>query len=399
MINSIVVAPTFLRSSCAVGQIERHFFPNLPEDFYSHIICANDELRLEGDRFLTHILPESRLVLKFDLLFRKLGWTDLVYSPDSTYYSWYNRALRKAASIVQNTSIDYIHTINNPVSAHLIGYEIKKKYGIPWIAQFFDPWSHNAFRVYRHSFFSRIDARRERLVAEHADLILLPNQELLDAWKGLYGEVCCNKLFVLPFTTEVPDMMSMPSKSNQGLTIAHIGTLSENRRADVFFRAVSRLLRTHPEDNGKLKINIVGCITEEDKKIIVQEGIQDVVNIIGRVSEEDCLKYYKTADVFLIIDIDCSPNLFYPSKLLKYFCFQKPIVGLTQRDSVVSHELSKTGNISFDYYDDEGLAEYIHIAINDYKSINHNDKFYYQRFLVNNTTTMFRDCLSHILTP
>lgn len=398
MIEPIVIAPTFLRPTCAVGQIERHFFPNLPKEFYSHIICADEKLSMDGDNFITHIVPERKSVLKLDLLFRKLGLTDLVYSPDITYYSWCGRALKEASNLIEKGGIDYIHTINNPVSAHLVGYELKKKYDILWVAQFYDPWHNNPFRVYKSRWFNQKDAERESYVAKFADLIIFPNQELLDSWVTLYGDTIVTKSCVLPFTTAIPTFENNPIvRKNDVLTISHIGTLSEERRPDVFFKAVLYLLEKHPEDRGRLKVNIVGHIPGNDVKLITHNHIDDVINVIGRVPEEECYQYYESADVFLIVDINCDPNLFYPSKLLKYFCYKKPIVGLTQTDSVVAHELNKTGNKAFDYQDYKGLAEYIHTAITDYDSVYNNDKEYYKRFLIGNTTALYQNTINQFI--
>ena len=396
--NSIVIAPTFLKPSCAVGQIERHFFPNLPKEYYSHIICAEDDLKIEGDRFRTHIVPERKWVLKADLLFRKFGWTDLVYSPDSTYYSWCGQAIKMASKIVKSEKIDFVHTINNPVSAHLVGFQLKTKFCIPWIAQLYDPWHNNPFRVYKTKRYEQKDAERESYVAKYADLILFPNQELLDSWVKLYGNMINAKSCIIPFTTSNPSYKndSIVSK-NDVLTISHIGTLSEERSPDVFFKAVFHLIEKYPHDRNKLKVNIVGHMPENDIKYVTQNHLDDVINVIGRVSEEECYQYYKSADIFLIIDINCDPNLFYPSKLLKYFCYQKPIVGLTQADSVVAHELKKTGNRTFEYRDYKGLAEYIHIAITNYNSLNNNDKEYYKRFLIENTTALYQNCINQII--
>lgn len=396
--NAIVIAPTFLRPTCAVGQIERHFFPNLPENLYSHIICADEKLSMEGNNYITHIVPERRSVLKLDLLFRKLGLTDLVYSPDITYYSWCGRAFKEASKLIENGGIDYVNTINNPVSAHLVGLKLKMKFGIPWIAQFYDPWHNNPFRVYKSKKFERKDAERESYVAINADLIIFPNQELLDSWIVEYGESIKNKSCVIPFTTTIQSPANgLTERKKDVLTISHIGTLSEERRPDVFFKAVFHLLTKYPKDRERLKVNIVGHIPESDINLIIQYKIDDVINVIGRVSEEACYQYYESADVFLIVDINCAPNLFYPSKLLKYFCYKKPIVGLTQLDSVVAHELNKTGNKAFEYHDYEGLAEYIHTAITDYDSVNNNDKEYYKRFLIDNTTTLYQDYVKKIL--
>ena len=396
--NAIVIAPTFLKSSCAVGQIERHFFPNLPKEFFSHIICTDEKLSMAGNNYITHIVPERKSVLKLDLLFRKFGLTDFVYSPDITYYSWCRRALKEASNLIEKEGVDYVHTINNPVSAHLVGYQLKVKYGIPWVAQFYDPWHNNPFRIYKSKWFKQKDAERESYVAKYADLIISPNQELLDSWVILYGDAIEAKSCVIPFTTAIPAFKTARMKGRKEvLSISHIGTLSEERRPDVFFKAVLYLLEKHPEDRRRLKVNIVGHIPDNDVKLITQNHIDDVINIIGRMPEEECYQYYESADVFLIVDINCDPNLFYPSKLLKYFCYKKPIVGLTQKDSVVAHELNKTGNKAFDYQDYIGLAEYIHTAIIDYDSVNNNDKEYYKRFLIENTTALYQNCINQII--
>ncbi len=398
MHEPIIIAPTFLRPTCAVGQIERHFFPSLPKSFYSHIICADEKLSMEGDNYITHIVPEKKSILKLDLLFRKLRWTDLVYSPDITYYSWCGSAFKEASKLIETEKIDYVHTINNPVSAHIVGYRLRMKYGIPWIAQFYDPWHNNPFRVYKLKRFKQKDAERESYVAKYADLIIFPNQELSDSWVSLYGKSIIAKSCVIPFTTAIPTLeIGSSEKKSVVLTIAHIGTLSEERRPDVFFKAILHLLAKYPEDRDRLKVNIVGHIPENDIKLITLNHIDDVIDIIGRVPEEECYQYYESADVFLIVDINCNPNLFYPSKLLKYFCYKKPIVGLTQADSVVAHELNKTGNKAFDYQDYEGLAEYMHTAITDFNAVNINDKEYYKRFLFDNTTSLYQDCVNKII--
>lgn len=398
MIEPIVIAPTFLRPTCAVGQIERHFFPNLPIGFYSHIICADEKLSLESEKHITHIVPEKKSFLKLDLLFRKFGLTDLVYSPDIMYYSWCGRAFKEASKLIEDGGIDYVHTINNPVSAHLVGWKLKMKYGIPWVAQFYDPWHNNPFRVYKSKKFEKKDAKRESYVAKYADLIIFPNQELLDSWVALYGTMIASKSCIIPFTTSIPTIKNGSNvRKYDVLTISHIGTLSEERRPDVFFKAIRYLLEKHPEDRGRLKVSFVGHIPENDVKLITQNHIDDVVNIIGRVPEEECYQYYESADVFLIVDINCDPNLFYPSKLLKYFCYKKPIVGLTQTDSVVAHELNKTGNKAFNYQDYIGLAEYIHMAITDYHSVNNNDKEYYKRFLIGYTTSLYQNSVNQII--
>ena len=397
MINSLVIAPTFLRSSCAVGQIERHLISNLPDCHYSHVLCSsNYDLNLAADNYCVHKVAESRLPHYVDLLSRRLGFYDLSFSPDPFYYSWNKRAFREAKRIITNDQIDYIITVNNPVSSHLLGLRLKKLFKLPWVAYMFDPWHNNPFRKYRLSYFKNRDIAHERSVAENADMLLFPNHELMESWIEIYGDVIKTKSFVLPFATHIPELSDI-SGNNDQLVISHIGTLSENRRAKVFLEALSILKHTSPEKLQKIKFNIVGYITDPDRDIILNEGLSDVVSVVGHVSESECTKYYESSDIFLIVDIDCTPNLFYPSKLLKYFCYQKPIIGITTECSVVANELNKTGNHVFKYDDASGIAQFLKRVIDDPGIALTNDKNYYKQFLVENVARQYLELIDKML--
>lgn len=397
MINSLVIAPTFLRSSCAVGQIERHFIANLPQSHYSHVLCSsNYDMNINGDRFVVYQRPERNVFHYIDVLARKMHISDLSYSPDAFYYSWNGRAYREAKKIIKSNKIDYILTINNPVSSHLLGLKLKQKYGTPWLAYLFDPWHNNPFRQYKWSCFDKKDAHRERLVADNADVLLFPNQELLDSWIAIYGENIKSKSFVLPFATSIPEIKGKTNNDGK-VVISHIGTLSESRRANVFLEALNHIKQHSPDNYNQLQLNIVGYISDLDKKLIDEYKLNDVVNVVGHISEQECVHYYEQSDMFLIIDINCSPNLFYPSKLLKYFCYKKPIIGITTENSVVANELSKTGNHVFKYDDSHSLSIFLNKVVEDFSFARTNDVDYYKKFLVENVSEEYLKILNNIL--
>lgn len=393
MINSLVIAPTFLQSSDACAQIERHLFSNLTYNNF-FVICsdARSDLELQQSNILIYKTSEKRIINKLDLLFRKLLIKDLYLNPDSYHYSWSSGAYDTACDVLNNNDIDYILSISNPVSVHLLAYKLKLKSNKPWVAYFMDPWHNNPFRDYKYDYFRNKDRRNESIVAEFADLILFPNNELMDAWIEKYGDLVRHKVAILPFVTFIPQIKDHKDKEDK-ITISHIGTLSEERRAKVFLEALAKLRDVSPQKLKKIKVNIVGHITDSDKKIIEQEGLDDVVNVVGRVSEQACTAYYEKSDLFLIVDIDCSPNLFYPSKLLKYFCYQKPIIGITKEHSVVANELKKTGNYVLGYNDVQGICELLSNAVDNYQSLCNNDVNYYKRFMIASVSDRFHEIL------
>ncbi len=396
MNKPFVIAPTYLLQSCAVGQIERHFFQSIITKGMSPVIVsAQYDIDPNSFNHPVVVAKENSVYRKLDLFCHKLRLCDILYSPDFHYFALKNKILKYGESLAKDGKIDYIHTINNPVSSHIIGAELKKKTGLPLVVQFYDPWHNNPFRKYKFSYFDKRDQRMEREVAEVADLMIFPNVELLDSW-AKYEEHLKHKMCVIPFCTEIPKMNSFVHKDGK-LIISHIGTLSRERNSMHFLKALASLNDKYPKIASQIKVNFVGTIPKEDIDLINLRGIRHIVNLVGRVSEQECFKYYEESDIFLIVDIDCEPNLFYPSKLLKYFCYKKPIMGLTKRDSVVYHELSKTGNYPFLYEDEQSLVKFLLKAVTAYDSINKNDKTYGDRFSIESVCNKYIKCIKEVL--
>ena len=56
------------------------------------------------------------------------------------YIGWYITGFREAKHILQSQKVDAVLTSSPRETTHLIGLSLKRKYGIPWIADFRDPW-------------------------------------------------------------------------------------------------------------------------------------------------------------------------------------------------------------------------------------------------------------------
>lgn len=390
----LVIAPTYCRPDSPNGQIERHFFPHLPHNYEPIILCNEKwNFREATDRSQVVRTPFNKWV---DYACRFMFHTPFHYVgnvPDKDYFGWGKQAIKEAVKIAKKEPFDLIHSISIPCTSHVVAMEIKKQLKIPWIAQFYDPWSGNPFRVMKSHKMLEMDRLLEKKVAQNADMIIHPCDVMVEYWKKLFGDTVKDKLKVLPFATEIPAIEEHkhdPSK----LVISHIGNFSPERNASVFLKALTELDK---DTLCKVVVNFVGNVVESDVKLINDYGLQDTVRLVGKVSESECHNYYVESDLFLIIDIDCSPNLFYPSKILKYFCYKKPIIGLTTEHSVIRDELKKTGNHPFGYKDVEGVADFITKAVTDYESILTNNKEYGSRFSVDNVVSEYCQMVDTLL--
>ena len=118
--------------------------------------------------------------------------------PDE-FRAWVPRAVAAALAKLDQTGFrpDIIVSFGEPMSDHLVGLELKRRTGAPWLAHFSDPWTDNPFRA--GQFIARpINRRLEAQVIEAADRVVFTSQETRDLVMRKYPDGWRAKTAVLP---------------------------------------------------------------------------------------------------------------------------------------------------------------------------------------------------------
>lgn len=392
MINPLIIDSNYCIVNNAAGQISRTFWEHIDHKVISpSVLCGvlNDELHLSNHLIQVRDRPWIRKCLG---AFRRLGLPDLYYIPDTEWYSWCPKAYRRV--VTANSKYDYIHSISSPQSNHLLAKKLKKHYGIPWIAQFDDPWHDTSGRKYKYVRFKDYDLQLERDVAENADVIIHSNEVIRDIWAERYGESVAEKMVILPFNFNLYDLpVVKPIPHNQKLEISHIGHIYSTRSAMTVFHALEILKRDNPEIVDKLHFSFIGGIHEKEKHYVQDSSISEMVTFIPTLPPEQLENYYQNSNMFLIIDINIprSPN--YPSKLMMYFYYQRPIIGITNPKCQLVKELNETGNTCFYYGESTKLAEMLKDVVSNYNNYLNFDKNYWKRHTVENVQGLYYQLL------
>ena len=87
----------------------------------------------------------------------------------------------------------------------------------------------------------------------------------------------------------------------------------------------------------------------------------------------------------------------YPSKLLKYFYYRRPILGLTLDNSVAAEELDRSGNRHVRLDDVNAIANEIEYAFNNYESMLDFDYDYYNRFSPERIICTYRELVNELM--
>ena len=170
-----------------------------------------------------------------------------------------------------------------------------------------------------------------------------------------------------------------------------------NRRAEPFVKALAKLLVLHPEYRSQIKVNFVGTVPDEDKRLIEEENLSDIIKLHGTLPIELCEPFYKESDLFLVIDGINPNNIFFPSKILKYFYFQRPILGISPKGSVLEGELNASHHNCYDNRDINGIAECLNTAMTDYSALCNFNANYWKKFEPSAVVDCYRDAVIKML--
>lgn len=403
MISPLVIGHSYLLERYSTGQVLRSFFERLTDyGFAPTIVCSksyhND---VNANNLKCNIVPtyDCQPIRYAIALAKRAIATDFAFLPDYTFFSWAKTsAINKCVKLAVTGKYDYIHSVSIPCSSHLIAAEVKKQVGIPWIASFYDPWYENPYRQIHFQWAKERDKRYEEYIAKNADIIIHTNHVICEEWIKRYGDIVENKLYVLPLVfNELSTTKDVPLTKKNKFVISHIGSLYAGRNASDFICSVNTLLQKHPEIKSDIEINFVGTVPNSDKSLVEQYGLSDIIKYVGFIPENQCISYFTSSDLFVAIDGKEARDIFFPSKIMKYLYYGKPILGLSPHNSVLDQELSLSGNYCFFNEDINGISDFLYKAIISYSSICTNNKQYWEKFSIKNVAIQYQKIVKQLL--
>ena len=178
--------------------------------------------------------------------------------------------------------------------------------------------------------------------------------------------------------------------------MSYIGTCSGDRNFQTLIKAVDLLYTRYPECHDKLEIRLFGNLLGPDKDLIESRKLGNIIKYIGRINHDELPKYYRESDVFIVIDSPQKCNVFFPSKWVDYFYYQRPILGISPQKGVTNELLTASGNYCFENNDIEGIADYLYLIVFDFSSLLCYDKNFYQNFLPDSIKTKYKLIYEHI---
>jgi glycosyltransferase involved in cell wall biosynthesis len=271
---------------------------------------------------------------------------------------WVRPSIRLLTGYLKLNKVDVVITTGPPHSMHLIGMGLKRRTGIPWVADFRDPWTDIDF--YRDLLLTRWADRRhkklEKKVLESADHVIAVSPGMTKAFKAMgirHVSTITNGYDTEPAGHGVP--------GSGKFTLLHLGSLPSSRNPAILWEALSMLVKENADFASNLEIRLIG---KADR--VVRETVEKY-ELGAYVVWQDFVPHDETPGIMtrasvLLLCINNTPNAggILTNKFFEYLSANRPIVALGPADGDASAILAETkaGKI-FEYGDTEGLKSHL----------------------------------------
>lgn len=290
------------------------------------------------------------------------------FIPDARKF-WIKPSFRFLKKYIKNNTVDLIVSSGPPHSMHIIAFLLKKNLNIPWIADFRDPWTNIDY--YKDLLLTyRADKKHHRLekkVLTTADFILAIGPTM----KEEFIKAGAKKVKTITNGFDDYKLSADNIKLDRKFSITHIGSIPKSRNAEIFWKALSELIKTQKGFGDNLQINLIGKV---DYSVFDSLNKYNLINFTIQykyIPHLQALKRMSMSQVLLLL-INNTQNAkgILTNKFFEYLSVKRPILAIGPTDGDIANILtsSKAGRIS---------------EFNDLNNIKENIVSYYHLYLMN----------------
>lgn len=293
------------------------------------------------------------------------------FVPDPRVF-WVKPAVQYALSILEANQIEAIISTGPPHSMHLIGQKLKKKTGLPWLADFRDPWSQWEVlkRMHPSPPVVQMHKKLERTVVRQADKVLAASPAMSRQFNQL-AKIQKVSPFVNGIDPEDAEQLGGEPAAQDKFRLVYTGLLNEKREPRMLWHVLEEMCRTMPGFSDKFEMLLVGNISAP-----VVENLSHYPEVNRRTK---IMPYQKHAQVFrllkqagvllMLIDNDPAAGVIIPAKLFEYLAARRPVIYIGDPENDAGQLLEKEGaGKGYAFEDRSGIQACITSLFREYQA-------------------------------
>lgn len=265
-----------------------------------------------------------------------------LFIPDARRW-WVKPSVRYLKSYLKAHPVDAIISTGPPHSMHLIAMKLKEELGIPWIADFRDPWTEIDYYDDLHltRWADHKHHRLERKVLEKADKVVTVAPD---------GAIRLGRLGNIDVKTiyngfDRADDAQTPVSLPNTFTMTYLGVLPKAQNPELLWQVLGELVKEDDGFSKNLKINLIGQIDSSVIRSIEQQGLGGHVSLSPYVPHDQVSAVHRRSTLLLLFLMpDSVPRAkgLLTGKLFEYMASGRPILCIGPEDGDAAHILKET---------------------------------------------------------
>lgn len=289
-----------------------------------------------------------------------------------TTIEWLPFGLLRGMQLVKSQEYEAIISSGLPFVGHLVGYFLKRKSKIQWVADYGDPFTFNPMTSkLKHLIGNPI----EKHILREVDGVIVPCEEMRKEFLNFF-----------PFLKKIPteeighgipeNFEKIPPADFAGkFVISYVGSLYKGDREPTQFLEALSLLKNNQELMENIRVIIAGNTEQRYRDYAAQLEIDVLIQFLGRIPYENSVSVLKGSSVILLIGSKWSYHHF-QYKVTECAVSRKPMIAIRQSATDLGADFIEKFNLGNVVSNDkEEIAKAIETLFILWKNNNLEDSF------------------------
>lgn len=271
-------------------------------------------------------------------------YLEMMARPDQ-FMTWYRPAVALGKKLIRQYQPDALWSTFPYSTAHRIACKLHSWSGLPWIADFRDPFAD----LHTQTTSPNRAARKvDESAVIAAQQLVFTTQKTAELYLSSYPALSQDKVNVIEngyneevFQTVAARLQNESETAAGPFTLTYSGNLyGQGRSPKALFKAIQQLSERGVLVPGKFVLSFRGVSNVDDFQPALSEmGISDLVRFLPSVSYEESIAEMLTSDALLLLQGEVFNNQI-PGKAYEYLRSRKPILALTDQQGATADLLS-----------------------------------------------------------
>ncbi|MBN2682624.1 MAG: glycosyl transferase family 1 [Bacteroidales bacterium] len=255
---------------------------------------------------------------------------------------WIKPSVKYLVKYLKENPVDAILTDGPPHTNTVIGCRVSQKTGIPWLADFQDPWTQVDY--YKMFKISKWADKKHRKLEQEAFATAKKITIASPTWAKDLESIGAKNVDTVYYGYDEDDFINLDFTPDNDFSIVHAGLLGYDRKPDVLFEVLSELKKEIPGFSEKLKLKFAGNIDFSVKEVLKEKGLEENLVELGNITKPEALQLTVKAHI-LLLPLNKADNVMgrIPGKIYENLRAYRPILALGPKNSDVDKIITKVG--------------------------------------------------------